>query len=350
MATTAAELGEAELWAVDCGPVWPAAVKFGVPVEVFSAGDRQRLLARIRSAVEAGEDVLVWVSKGLHPLDRLAEEAARLRRVTVIQDFDEDDLALMVNHLRGDPRRILSFPPYHPRSPFRVRRSQARAARAASAVTGTSNAILDVYANRGLVDVPSARIPHTRRFLPRDRPPVSEDRDPSTGITLAFLGSIRPHKGLGHIVRLVEAMPDATFVSYAQAWRPPQAVRDRWVELPSDTPVVDAYRGVDVLVVPQDLESDVAQTQLSAKVIDAALMARAIVGSPTATLEEFCAGSYLAVSDWNDIADIVRRIREADLRKLGEGLRDVYDREFSPSATSVQLRSVLDQVASRAVA
>lgn len=340
MATTAAQLGDAELWAVDDGPVWPAAVKFGIPVHVFAPKARADMVARIRQAA-AGDDVLVWVSKGLHPLDLIAEEAARVPRVMVFQDFDEDDLALMVGHLRGAPLRRLDFPPYHPRSPVRVKRSQARAARAASAVTGTSNAILEVYRRRGVIGVPVARIPHTRQFLPRDLPPVREERTGSERLTLAFLGSIRPHKGLDHIVRLAEQMPDATFVSYAHAWRPPSSVRERWIELPSDTPVVQAYRGVDILLVPQDLASAVAQTQLSAKVIDAALMARAVVGSPTATLEEYCAGSYLAVADWSDIAGVVRQIRETDVRGLGASLRDVYDDLFTPQATADQLRDII---------
>jgi len=346
MALTAAELGDVELWAVEDGPVWPPSKKFALDVNLFTADTRAGLIDRIGEAARTDGDVLVWVSKGLHPLDLVAEAVAAVPGVTVIQDFDEDDLALMVQHLKGDVRRWLDYPPLHPRGPIRVKRSQARAARAAVATSFTSDAIRNVYAARGTIGgKPAGRIPHTRPYIPADRPPVARERAAADPLTLAFLGSIRPHKGLQWMVRLAEAMPDAKFVTFAASWRPPEHVRDRWTELPADLPIVEAYEGVDLLLVPQDLRSPVAQTQLSAKVIDAAQLGRAVVGSPTATLEEYCAGSYLPVDDWSRVDDIVRRIREADVFSLGRRLRDIYDVEFSPQATAGRLRDLLNRAA-----
>lgn len=344
MATTAAELGDVELWALQDGPTWVAASKFGIEVNLFSAGQRAEMIERILSPAQGGEKVLLWVSKGLHPLDLIARAAAQHPRVTVIHDIDEDDLALITMHVRSSLRRAAQFPPTHPRSPFRVRRAQARTADAADAFSFTSHAIQEVYAARGTDGKPASRIPHVRSFRSLDevRP---EGREPSrSGLTLAFLGSIRPHKGIDHIVNVVEAMPDASVRSFHQTWRPPKSLRGRWIELPSSQSVIEAYRGVDVLLVPQDMSSHVAQTQLSAKVLDAALVACAVVGTPTRTLEEYCAGAYLPIDDWLNTDEVVRRIRSADLRDLGMRLRHVYDSHFNPAAASAQLRELLTQV------
>ena len=88
MSLVAAELGTVETWAVDDGPTWTGARHFDLEIRRFSAHGAGALVDSIRQR-SASEQVVVWISKGIAPLDGIARAAQRLPDVTVIADFDD---------------------------------------------------------------------------------------------------------------------------------------------------------------------------------------------------------------------------------------------------------------------
>lgn len=332
LSLVAAEFGDVELWAVDDGPTWTGARHFDIAVHRFSAHRLDTVIHRIRNAARH-EPVLVWVSKGISPLDRIARAVSGTRGVTVVADFDDDDVSLMQEQVRKSAKTALHLNVLHRKSPVQVARAQRRTAASAASYTFSSDALRQTYAARALPERPSATVAHARptQWLAPER----TQRRPGP-LRLAYLGTVRPHKGADRILALVEAMPEIEFSSFSGSFRP-SGGGATWHSIGAEAALADVYADIDFTLVPQDPSSSAARNQLPSKIVEAAAFGVALVATPTPVIEEYCAGAYIPVRDWSDTEAVAASIRSADPVALGAALREVFIERF---ATEVSAESV----------
>lgn len=336
LSLVAAEVGEVELWALDDGPAWTGARHFDLPLHRFSPHRLDPLIHRIRNAARH-EPVVVWISKGLSPLDRIARAVAGTPQVTVIADFDDDDVSLMREQANASVKTAVHLNVLHRKSPLQVARAQRRTAEAADAYSFSSATLRDTYAER----------PHPRRtstIIPHARPtgwllPERSSRRPGP-LRLAYLGTVRPHKGADRILDLVRAMPEIEFSSFSGSFRPDSGGA-LWHSIGNDATLREVYADIDVTLVPQDPASSAARNQLPSKIVEAAAFGVGLVATPTPVIEEYCAGSYIPVSDWTDAAAVAARIRAADPVALGARLRRVFVERFATEVSAASLEELL---------
>lgn len=334
LSLVAAELGTVELWALDDGPTWTGARHFDLPIHRFTVRRINELVAAI-SARARTEEVVVWISKGLSPLDRIGHAVHGMPGVTVIADFDDDDVSLMQEQMRKSVKTAVHLNVTHRKSPTQVRRSQQRTSRIADAYTFSSATLREAYVRRGLQAHSSAIIPHARptSWLGAER----RVRRPGP-MRLAYLGTVRPHKGADQILKLVEAMPDIEFSCFSESFLPATGGAT-WHSVGPDAALPDVYADIDFTLVPQNPNSSAARHQLPSKIVEAAAFAVAVVATPTPVIEEYCAGGYVAIDDWNDTAAVAARIRAADPVALGSAIRSVFVDRF---ATRMSADAMLD--------
>jgi hypothetical protein len=338
----AAEFGDVELWAVDDGPTWTGARHFDLTVHRFSAHRLDTVINRIRDAART-QPVLVWISKGLSPLDRIARAVAGTRGVTIVADFDDDDVSLMQEQVRKSLKTALHLNVLHRKSPVQVARAQRRTAAAASSYTFSSDALRRTYRERELPARPSAVVAHARptSWLSPER----STRRPGP-LRLAYLGTVRPHKGADRILALVEAMPDIEFSSFSGSFRPAGGGAT-WHAIGPEASLPDVYADIDFTLVPQDPRSSAAQNQLPSMLVVAAAFGVAGVATPTPVIEEYCAGSYIPVHDWSDPRAVAASIREADPVALGAAMRQVFVDRFATEVSGVAVEQLLHSTRTR---
>lgn len=338
MSLVAAELGSVDLWALDDGPTWTGARHFDLPVHRFTAGRLDVVVNTVRRHAEH-ESVVVWISKGLSPLDRIARALNGVPGVIVIADFDDDDVSLMQEQVRKSVKTALHLNVTHRKSPTRVRRAQLRTAREADAYTFSSATVGRAYLGRGLPELPSTVVPHTRpsSWLVDER----TERRPGP-LRLAYLGTVRPHKGADRILDLVDAMPDIEFWSFSGSFQP-VTTGARWHGVGPQAQLPEVYADLDFTLVPQNPSSSAATHQLPSKIVEAAAFGVAVVATPTPVIEEYCAGSYIAIDDWTDVPSVVAKIRAADSVALGARLRQVFIEKFAPTVSSAALADLVER-------
>ena len=330
----AAELGTVELWALDDGPTWTGARHFDLPIHRFAARRIDELVAAISTRART-EPVVVWISKGLSPLDRIGRAVHGKPGVTVIADFDDDDVSLMQEQMRKSVKTAVHLNFTHRKSPTQVRRSQQRTSQVADAYTFSSQTLREAYLRRGLPEHSSAIIPHAR---PSSWLGVEQRVRRPGPMRLAYLGTVRPHKGADQILALVEAMPEIEFYSFSESFIPATGGAT-WHAVGPDAALPDVYADIDFTLVPQNPASSAARHQLPSKIVEAAAFAVAVVATPTPVIEEYCAGSYVAIDDWTDTDAVAARIRAADPVSLGSAIRSVFVDRF---ATPVSANALLD--------
>jgi glycosyltransferase involved in cell wall biosynthesis len=342
LSLVAAEFGDVELWAVDDGPTWTGARHFDLTVHRFSAHRLDTVIDRIRDAART-QPVLVWISKGLSPLDRIARAVAGTRGVTIVADFDDDDVSLMQEQVRKSLKTALHLNVLHRKSPLQVARAQRRTAAAASSYTFSSDALRRTYQERELPARPSAVVAHARpaSWLA----PARSTRRPGP-LRLAYLGTVRPHKGADRILALVEAMPDIEFSSFSGSFRPAGGGAT-WHAIGPEASLPDVYADIDFTLVPQDPRSSAAQNQLPSKIVEAAAFGVADVATPTPVIEEYCAGSYIPVHDWSDPRAVAASIREADPVALGAAMRRVFVDRFATEVSGGAVEQLLHSTRTR---
>lgn len=340
MSLVAAELGTVELWALDDGPTWTGARHFDLPVHRFSPRHLDVLVDAIRARASE-EPTLVWISKGLSPLDRVARAVRGMPGVTVIADFDDDDVSLMQEQVRKSLKTAVHLNVTHRKSPTRVRRAQLRTAQAADAYTFSSATVRAAYLGRGIPELPSAVIPHARpsSWLVRER----VERRPGP-CRLAYLGTVRPHKGADHILDLVQTMPDIEFFSFSNSFAPASTSSAAWRVVGADAALTDVYADIDFTLVPQNPASSAARNQLPSKIVEAAAFGVAVVATPTPVIEEYCAGAYVAIDDWSDAGAVAARIRAADPLALGSAIRRVFVDRFATPVSAAELLDLHERV------
>ena len=306
-ALIAEELGPVELWAHDDGPIWVGARHFDLDIKRFGGRNLSGLVRAVRTVAEQ-QPVLVWISKGLSPLDQVAWQVKDIPNVQVVADFDDDDVSLMREQVRKSIKTALHLNVFHRKSPRQDLLAQRRTASAACAYTFSSEVLRETFSAAGLPERPAAVVSHARptSWLVPER----TGRQPGA-LRLSYLGTVRPHKGGDRVLRLVETMEDIEFWSFSGAFQPPNA-KAVWHGVPPEARLKDVYANIDFTLVPQDPTSPAARNQLPAKIVEAAAFGVAVAATPTPVIEEYCAGSYLPVPDWSDSERVAALMRSAD--------------------------------------
>lgn len=337
MSLVAAELGTVEMWALDDGPTWTGARHFDLPLHRFSASRLSELTEAVRDRART-EQVLVWISKGLAPLHKVAKAVQGTPGVTVIADFDDDDVSLMQEQMRRSVKTAVHLNVTHRKSPTQVRRAQRATAAFADAYTFSSSTVRDAYRDQGIPGRDSAVVPHARpnTWLVDER----TERRPGP-LRLAYLGTVRPHKGADRILDLIETMPDVEFSSFAGSFQP-KSGGARWHFIDARAMLKDVYADVDFTLVPQNPQSSAALNQLPSKIVEAAVFGVAVVATPTPVIEEYCAGAYIPIDDWGDADAVAAQIRAADPIALGAAMRSVFIERFATSASTAVLNELLE--------
>lgn len=336
MSLVATELGTVEMWALDDGPTWTGARHFDLPLHRFSASRLSELTDAIRDRART-EQVLVWISKGLAPLHKVARAVQGTPGVTVIADFDDDDVSLMQEQMRRSLKTAVHLNVTHRKSPTQVRRAQSATAAFADAYTFSSSTVRDAYRDQGIPDRDSAVVPHARPTAWLVDEPTERRPGP---LRLAYLGTVRPHKGADRILELIETMPDVEFASFAGSFEP-QSGGARWHFIDAEATLRDVYADVDFTLVPQNPRSSAALNQLPSKIVEAAVFGVAVVATPTPVIEEYCAGAYIPIDDWGDSDAVAAQIRAADPIALGAAMRSVFIERFATSASTAVLNELL---------
>jgi glycosyltransferase involved in cell wall biosynthesis len=337
LADISARLGAVEVWAYDDGPLWSGAPRWSHPVTPFRS--LKPLRSRIEQLSRRGS-VVVWLSKGFPPQASLGRWAQKHPGATLVVDFDDDDVALAEEFRALSLRNRAILHGLRRTGVGRVRRSQRRLAQTADAITFSSNALEERLCFPG--SVRRARVVHARRAVS-----AASSTGPVEARRIAFLGTVRPHKGVDRLVALISRYPDLVGVTFAQdAWAPPAALRDRWIMVDPLAPLEEIWSQVDVAVIPSEWTSAGAQVQLPAKAIDAVAADVPLLASPTPALREVLGEGFIAVEDWSP--EVVRAVLEdshglSDARtRAREVFRDRLSVESS-AAILAELLSVLER-------
>lgn len=336
MAITSTLIGTVNVLAFDDGPQWAGAQQFGFKVRPFKRRHFAAIESEVRSAA-ASRRVVIWISKGTDPMPQLARRLAGITNVTLIADFDDDDVSIMQSFVSESRVNALKMNVLRRKSPQRLRRSQAKIAAIADITTFSSSGLRGVYKRRFGWLGPSAIVPHTRIETSRTELTPAADET----IRLGFIGTVRRYKGADALVAILRADPSSLLITFSQNWSPPEDVSDRWITYPSNTPLGELYGKIDILLLPMDSSDAAARYQLPAKLVDAAVYGKAVAATPTEPIEEFAAAAYLPVTDWTKPRVVLEAIRTADREALGRALRSRYDLTFSPEATASQLKEIL---------
>lgn len=293
LATVARELGSATVWAPLDGAIWSGAAQFDFSVRPLS----RQALAQELERDSARSNPIVWITKGTPPLQRLFRKPLGARHWRYIVDFDDNDAELAFEFASASFGNRLRINLLRGNTPIQIRRAQRFVASQAHARTVASLAVGRVSAGGRL---PTLLVPHART-------PLNVRREPTDAIRIGFLGTLRSHKGLQHLLRLLDADDALRLVTFDQDGLPP---RTDIVRIPPHTRLADAYSEVDVLLIPSDRTS-ASEVQLPAKLIDALVSRTPILATETSAIREIAADQVTYVEDWSDTSRVLRLLRQA---------------------------------------
>ncbi|MDZ8201267.1 hypothetical protein RZO50_07060 [Microbacterium sp. SSW1-59] len=328
---------DVEVYAPPSDRLWVGAV--GEPVLELTRHRLHRLADDLNVRAADGRSAVVWISKGYPSAVSLLR---LLRRdIPVVADFDDDDIALAREFVSASIPNRIKLNPLRSGSPGRLARSQLWVRERAQMLTSSSFALGSSIDPHGKW----VRVPHAREDFGGGAKPVTGFR------RIGFLGTVRPHKGLNEICQALTGDARLEFITFGQS----QVVRPytfagRWHELPPDTPLADAYREVDVAVLPMNAASDGAQRQLPAKAVDAAVMGIPIAAASTPVLDEYFSGGMLQVANWNRLgARLEAAFLSGELNRLGSASRKSWANELALDRVRASLETAIADLFARPV-
>ncbi|MBT2515741.1 glycosyltransferase [Arthrobacter sp. ISL-30] len=338
LAMVSRELGITRLLAFGRGRTWAGSRQFDIEVERLSRNWKHEL----RGTFSQDEEVqtVVWLSKGLAPLDRLARYVRQaFPGAIVILDLDDDDAALAEAFAKRSVSNRLKLNPLRRGHASQIRKAQSKIAALAHGFTFSSNSLASVFPSKF---IPRTRIPHVRTDISGDsiRP-----TDGPWGIRFGSLGTLRPHKGSALLLELMRSNKDLTLVSFKDCGLGrPGPGEENWIEIPSDTPLHEAYAQIDVSVIPITDGGAGAQFQLPAKLVDSMRSGVPVLASPTPAIEEIASGTYARLepdATLMEISGLVRQLSQSNYGALG---RMRYEEFLTPAAAAQELLSLLKPV------
>ncbi|WP_285187477.1 glycosyltransferase [Rhodococcus sp. MEB041] len=337
MATVAQSVGPVTVWAVDDGPTWPAAAKFGHSINLVSSSGTISWTSK-RPDVRK----ILWISKGISPSLQIMKRAlADCTQIIVVLDLDDDDAALaeMFRHRRTmNKLKLNALRKGHPR---RIRMSQNMIAQRAQLFTFSTYSLAEVFPN---TFTPRVRIPHVRPLEPKPRRRASAPE--LAVIKVGTFGTIRDHKGLSLIRELIQYDKAVEMHVFENSGLVASSLPSgRVVEHSVDEDLMHVYGCVDVALIPMSTESG-ADVQLPAKLIDAMRAGVPVVTSKSSAIYEIAGDTVTYLPDNTDVSEVRGRIDEA-IARGGERVRSRFEETSSNSAAAAILKDFLDHADQR---
>lgn len=335
MALVARVLGPTELFAFGRSVTWRGTNQFDVPVVRLSKKWKTKLRRELTD--KSGERIVVWLSKGIAPLHRVAKLVAKENpEALIILDLDDDDAGLAESFAK---RRLLNRLRLHPMrrgNDNRIRQSQYRISKVAAGFTFSSNALATAFPESF---VPKSRIPHVRK----DSPNLASSTDSSgTGVKFGSFGTLRPHKGSGLLLELMRQDRTLTLVTFAACGLGgPEPTDSNWVEVPPDMPLAEAYNHINVSLIPITETGNGAQFQLPAKLIDSLQAGVPVLASPTPAIKEIAEGVFTELNVSDPIGEIAGQIRLLARQNDGHLGRERFLALLTPEAAAQELSALL---------
>ena len=170
------------------------------------------LCREVRLLIRDSETTVVWVVKPFRTSLAVASAALDADGI-VVTDVDDDDAGLARDFRASSIRNRARLHPLRQLHPRRIAGAARQLAKASDGWTFASTSVAarveELY---GPWPGQSLRIPHPRD-VPESIPPRRTDGVPRIG----FFGTIRAHKGLEHIVRLIETFPELELQDFSPA-------------------------------------------------------------------------------------------------------------------------------------
>lgn len=270
------------------------------------------------SAIVAQADVIV-AFKALPSSLRLARRAARIASKPLCVDLDDPDVekSLDLRERQRSPRALVRWA--LDQIPLRL----ARRATLRLPVMTSNPTLAQAYA--GTV-VPHARPPGTA-----GAPHIS------TRPVVAFVGTIRRHKGVEMLRRTIARLSDHGFRLVVTADPPADAWPwETWVGATTLDAGLEIVRNSDVVAVPL-LDRGYGSAQLPIKLIDAMLASRAVVAADLPTIRWALgeSGVLHRPGDEDGLVAALERLKEPRLRTdLGSAARSRALARFVPNVVA----------------
>lgn len=340
MALVAQQLGSTSLFAFGGDDVWKGVEQFDVPVERLSGRWRREL----EPALQPVESVrtVVWLAKGISPLDKVARfVAGKYPDALILLDLDDDDAGLADAFVRRSLLNRMKLHPFRRGHAARVRKSQWTISKLADAFTFSTHSLSEVYPPSFK---PKTRVPHVRR----DVTILGNARhDEPKKVRFGSFGTLRPHKGSGLLLDLMRHDRSMTLVTFANCGLgTPEVTDTNWIELPSDTPLSEAYACIDVSLIAITENSSGARYQLPAKLIDSMQSGVPILASATPAIVEIAGDAFTQLDldlPLESLGDQIKEIADTSSGLLG---RDRFERILTPSAAASVLSELIQDVVS----
>ena len=279
-------------------------------------------------AAAAWCDVLLALKPWSGSLD-LAIELGRAQRKPVALDIDDPDWENIFGERRR--RQIATFAQRSARGRPPLHAYHLRWAASRLGAVLVSNPALERWYRNATV------IPHAR---PPRAPGASHRR--SKEIEIAFVGSVRPHKGVEILREAVERAGGMRLTITGAA--PPDArPNEHWTGETSLTEGLELLDRADVVAIPSH-DWTYSRGQLPVKLVDAMMAGRAVVGSDLDPVRWALAGTGLVVppADVEALAAALNSLRSPDTRAdLGARARERALATFTPSAIAPALAAAL---------
>lgn len=333
MATVAQSAGTTTVWAINDGATWPAAEKFGHSIEQLTS--RGSI-----SWISTNPDIrkVLWVSKGISPSVRIVKRAiSDWPSIIIVLDLDDDDAALAEMFRRRNPINRFRLNLLRRGHPRRIRSSQTQIAQRAHLFTFSTHALAKVFPD---TFTPLLRIPHVRQLEPRPKPSPSKPNHER--IRVGTFGTIRDHKGLSLIQKLLRYDHAVEMHVFENSGLDPSFLPSgRVIEHPADEDLMYAYSCIDVALIPMSTEQG-ADVQLPAKLIDAMRAGIPIVTSKSSAIHEIAGDTVTYLPVDADLSDVRGRI-DAAIAQGGERVRLRYEEVASDAAAAASLKDFLNR-------
>lgn len=259
----------------------------------------------IATEIEENTDLIV-ACKPLQASLALALRASKTLSVPLLVDVDDPDLEARIRIGRPAERVARSM-----RRPIRTIRDLNLRNAALALPTIVSNPWLQSRYGGPVV-------PHARPDI--GSRPFSDSTRPS----IAFVGTNRPHKGVGVLRDAVAKLQHHGFTLTITDEPPQDAMPwESWIGSTSLERGIELVGSSDIVAIPS-LKTRHSEGQLPAKLIDAMLLARALVVTDVAPLPWAVADAGLSVSAGStvELVAALERLIDPELRRsLGEAAR-----------------------------
>jgi hypothetical protein len=338
MAIVAREIGQVWLTAYNDGPIWGPANQFDV--EVTTLGPDVSRDSTLQSWMAADGVPVLWVCKGLAPLNRIVLQLQNLvAGLITILDLDDDDSGLAEMYRARRMRNRVTLNAFRRMHPRNIKKSQREISAMADGFTFSTDALRE---GRYPSLHPFTRVPHVRRpafQTPRKwRGPV---------LKVGAFGTMRAHKGGETIRRLLDADADVHIYCFSGSGLEISGGSASRVHLVQPTTSLsEAYEKVDVALIPLELENRGARLQLPAKLVDAMSFGVPIVATRSPAIEEILGSSGNLIDSVDDIERLSANLRTA-ARRDTSAMTAIFQSILTPNAAATQLDNLIRSITTK---